>query len=171
MINKYLKYIYAIAIFYIIWLVFIPLGFRFLANPIIDGIKKNTNIEFEVEKPRITTYIVPNINLKAKNIKILNNEKITVLELNNLKVNIRLLPLLTKKIHIKYIGINNINTTLNLKDDLYLGDYKLDIKKQNTKFFIKKVKLNNYNIVLKNSDIKDIFIGKNIYFKNACLES
>ena len=157
MLNKYGKYIYSLIIFYIVWLVGIPLAFRLFAVPVLNNIKC-----VEVIKPRLYTSILPNLKLKADEVILLNKDSSKALDITGLKINIRILPLLSGKIHINSFEEKTMDMTLDVKDKLYLGDYPIDIdteQKINAK--VNRVKIGNTNIKIGNYSIK----GEDLYFK------
>ena len=169
MFNKYEKYIYSVIIFYCLWLVIIPLGFRFLAEPVIDMLKSYTPINLEIEKPRLYTSVIPNAKLKAETIKILNKDSSVALQLDNPKLNIRLLPLLSGRIHINSFESKKITVNSVLKDKLYLGDYPIEIKDQKIKAKIRRIKINNLDMNLEEVSPHNNYklSGNDLYFKNT----
>ncbi len=172
MLNKYGKYIYSVIIFYFIWLLIIPLGFRFLSEPVLDMVKSTAKINLEVKNPRLKTGIIPNIKLKADDIRLLNKDNSVALELVKPKLNIRLLPLISGRIHINSFESKNITVNSQLKDKLYLGDYPIDIdlsKNLDIKAKIKRIKILSLGISIDeiSPNNKYQINGKNLYFKNT----
>ena len=55
MLKKYRKYIYALLIFYFVWLIGLPLGFRFIAVPVIEKTASVLNLNLELTSPRLVT--------------------------------------------------------------------------------------------------------------------
>ena len=169
MFNKYKKYIYGILGFYLLWLIFVPLGFKFLAKPLLCTINSYTPFNLEVTKPRLVTSIIPNIKLKAEDIKLLNKDSSTALELSNPKLSIRLLPLISGKIHINSFESKAIYTNLNIKDKIYLGDYLIESNNQDINAKLNRIKVNKINIdITEFAQKKNYKInGSNFYFKNS----
>lgn len=169
MLNKYGKYIYSLIIFYIVWLVVIPLGFRFLTNPVLDMIKSNTEFNLSVKNLRLNTSVVPNIKIKADEIKLLNKDNSEAFYLENSKLSVRLLPLISGKVHINSFQSDNIRVSASLKDKLYIGDYPIELKQQDVSAKIKRVKVNKFDLKLSEpyKNNKYAVLGSNIYFKDA----
>ena len=169
MFNKYEKYIYSVIIFYCLWLVVIPLGFRFLAEPALNMVKSYTPINLVVEKPRLYTSIIPNAKLKAKSIKLLNKDNSVALELTRPKLNIRLLPLLSGRVHINSFESKKIVVNSQLRDKLYLGDYPIELKNQDIKAKIRRIKIVNLNVSVEEISPHNKYIikGNDLYFKNT----
>ena len=163
MFNKYKKYIYSLIIFYFVWLVLIPLGFRFIVMPAVN----NFSSDIRVENPRLYTYVLPNINLKADNITLLNDNGNHDLLITRPQLNFRILPLLSGKIHINRISAENVDLKLVLKDKFYIGKYPLDIKNQNINLKTNCVRIDNLSVLtdVENADEYKLS-GKKIYYKS-----
>jgi len=161
MIKKFSKHIYAILIFYFIWLVCIPLGFRFGVAPLLNKADKN----IKIENLCLYTSIFPNLKFRANEIKLLNNDGSEAFKTTNPKLNIRILPVLLGKIHINSFESENISANFVLKDKLYLGEYPIEIPEKQIKSQIDRIKLNDLNLSLAENDNSHKLNGKNIYFK------
>lgn len=157
MLNKYGKYIYSLIIFYVIWLAGIPLAFRLFAVPILNNIKC-----VQVTKPRLYTSILPNIKLRANEIILFNKDGSEALNIQGLKLNLRLLPLLSGRIHINSFEEKSMEMTLDIKDKLYLGDYPIDINPdQEIKGKVNRIKIEKAKVSLGRYSVK----GEDLYFK------
>lgn len=167
MTNKYLKYIYIIAIFYLIWLVVIPLGFRFLSGAVVNELETLTKTRLEVQNLHIVTGVLPHIKIRANEIKLLNNDGSTALLLDRPDINLRILPLLSGRVHINSFETKNVSTKLILKDKLYLGDYPVELKNQDIKAVIDRIKIKKYEISLLENNVNNRFSGEDIYFKTT----
>lgn len=158
MFKKYSKFIYIILSFYIVWLAVLPLT----CNLIFDAF-----LPENIKNARIKTSILPNITVKAEQISFQN-----ALEIKQPKINIKILPLLTGKLHINSVSANTINANFVAKDKLYLGNYeipKIDFNK--LEFDPKKLKINNlnikeYNITLLENGRLNRLEGKHFRYKN-----
>ena len=168
MFNKYKKYIYGLIIFYIVWLGIIPLTARLIIGPVLNFVKINTEYNITIKNPVIITSIIPNLKIKSDEIRLLNKDNSEALSLIKPNLNIRLLPLISGKIHINSFQSDNITVNACYKDKLYLGDYPIVIKDRNIKCKIKRVKLKNLDIKLSSVN-KELFsiIGTNLYFKDT----
>ena len=168
MFYKYRKYIYAIIIFYTFWLAIIPIGFRLGFNSVLNIINTNTEYNFSVTKPRIITNIIPNLKIKADSIKLLNKDNSEAFSIKKLNLNIRILPLITGKIHLNNFQCDEIKSSIFIKDKIYIGDYPLTIKNQNIKAAINRIKIKNINIKtdIENKD-KYYINGTDLYYKET----
>lgn len=157
MLNKYGKYIYSLMIFYIVWLVGIPLAFRLFVVPILNNIPC-----INITNPRLYTSILPNIKFKADEIVLLNKDNSKALDITGLKVNLRILPLLSGKIHVNSFEEKTMDISLEIKDKLYLGDYPIDINpEQKVNAKINRVKIGKTNVSIGKYLIK----GEDFYFR------
>ncbi len=163
--KKYFKYIYIILLIYFIWLVVIPFGFRCCINPILDGLQTFTGMDIDIIKPRLVTSVLPNVKLKANKVLIFNKNGSEAMSLTKPRVNIRILPILTGKIHIKSFECSDVSTNFVLKDKLYLGDYVIEIPQKNPNSQIDRVKIKNIKVNLKEGNDVHLLNGKNIYYK------
>lgn len=163
--NKYLKYIYGLIIFYIVWLVGVPLGFRLAINPVLNQIKPYANIE--MEKPRLITSVIPNIKFKADSIKLLNKDNSNALNITNFKINLRILPLIIGRLHLNYIGSDDFKLNLYVKEKLFLGDYEVTLPEKQMKTKIDKIKCNNIDLSINQKDNKISLLTEKLYFKNT----
>ncbi|MBO6273106.1 hypothetical protein J6O48_10070 [bacterium] len=163
--NKYLKYIYALIIFYLVWLIFIPLGFRLIIKPVLNLIKPIANVE--IIRPRLHTGILPNIKFKADKITLLNKDNSSAFEITKPKLNVRIIPFLAGKVHINSFEGVNIDAKLNLKDKLYLGDYPILIPEKKIDLKINRIKIKKLDIMLDETNSKHVLSGDNLYFKTT----
>ncbi len=172
MFNKYKKYIYSFIIFYVIWLVGIPLGFKLLAQPCIDMLKLNYGLNITVDSPRIVTSILPNVKIKANKICINDNKNNPSLSLDNPNLSIRILPIISGKIHINSFESKNIKVNGVLKDKLYFADIPITLNnkiKDIKNFKIKRVKIGIFEAIINEPLKKNIYkiSGENLYFKTT----
>ena len=163
MFKKYLKYIYILIFFYLIWLIIIPLTFRISINPILNCIQHKTGLKIKLDNPRLRTNIIPNILVKANSVIIYDNNNTTILNLNNSKLNFRLLPLITGKIHINNFQSDSIFVKFYLKDKLYFANLPINSKANSIKFQLNKLKINNFNILFDNNSKIYTLNGENYF--------
>lgn len=165
MLKKYSKYIYALIIFYLVWLVGIPVGFRLVGVPIIKQTASVFNLDLDLVKPRLVTYVIPNLTIKADNIKLSDHNK-PALELEKPYINIRLLPLLSGRVHINRCSAKKIDVNLALKDKIYLANIPLEFKQTNVNGKINKVQIDSLRVNVEDSGQVYILSGSDLYFKN-----
>lgn len=169
MLNKYAKYIHFLIIFYLVWLFIIPLCFKYLTKPVLAEINSRIDSELVIESPQLRTSVLPNIKLKAKEIKLINSDKTPEMSVSNMKVSLRILPLLSGKIHLNSFQSDNIKINGTLNDKLYIAGFPIDLSQGNLNFKIKRVKIKQFKFNLKDITKSSSYniIGENIYFKDA----
>ncbi|MCR5266592.1 MAG: DUF3971 domain-containing protein [Cyanobacteria bacterium RUI128] len=134
--------------------------------PVIQKTAELYGVNTEIINPRMTTYVVPNITIKANSIKLLNKDGTPDLELNKPYLKIRILPLISGRIHINKFSAKNIGVNLTVKDKIYLGSFPLEFSQGNLKTKVNKVKIDNFALnVDDNSEIYKV-TAKDLYFKN-----
>ena len=169
MIKNNLKYIVLLLILYLLWAIALPFAFKCNVKNIQSTIQKTTGYNLMLSDAKLCTASVLRAKIVASEISILNKDNSKVLAIQSPIINIRVLPLLIGKVHIRTFEAKNIETSLTLKDDLYLGDYLIKIpdKKINTK--IDRIKINKYNLSLvdKKSKTPISLVGNDFYYKET----
>ena len=146
------KYIITILVTYIIWILGFPLLFEKTVPVICENISHNSNYKIVVEKPRIYTNIIPVLTIKSESFLVQSKDSNISLYAQNPKLKLRILPLLSGKIHINYFESYRIDVSTKLSENT-----KLD------KYFISKIK--SSNIICDSADIK--FFQIKIYQENV----
>lgn len=126
-------------------------GAYYWAVPALVKLPENLDIEgykISMENPKIKTGLIPSIEFSAQNVALLNNDSTKALELKNPDINIRLLPLLLKKVDIQNFTADEINADLILDTDktLKLGQYKLESNTPAPALTLHKALVEKYNI-------------------------
>ena len=136
-------------------------GIYYFGIPAFINIKKHTDViektvlnetgyKINISSPDLKMGYLPSIWIKADNIAILNNDNSKALNIDKLKLNIKLLPLILKKIDIKYFSADNIyaNLVLTKNSKLQLGQYPLVYENIKSPFTLSHASAHtgNYNI-------------------------
>ncbi len=143
-INKYIIYIWG---FLILWLVGIPVLFSYIIPIICENITYNSDYNVKISKPGLVLNIVPVACIKAESISIFSKDKTKNIYIKNPKIKLRLLPLLSGKVHINSVSATELNI-----DTQQTGSFDNNIQKL----------LSGSNTILDSVDIKNI----KIKFKN-----
>ena len=163
------KYITAILIFYAFWMGGLPIIFSKMLPVVCQKISRNSAYELEILQPKLRLGILPTAEVIAGKIKIKEKATNDYTTVEQFKVKIRLLPLLSGHIHINKISADNLVINSTLKDKIELDkDFIYNITKAKIK--CDKVSLNEFMISLWQKNIKSpiIYTGKNIrYTKNG----
>lgn len=156
------KYIIAILGFYIFWLGILPLVLSKGVGILCKNISHNSKYEVVISKPTIKTSITPILNLSSEKFAIKNPKNKNSIEIGNLKLKIRLLPLFSGRIHINDLSIENLDLEAEIKKDLYFNkNFFNNLSK--TKIVIDSISVDNYKTLFYKNDIKEPinYSGKN----------
>ena len=157
MIKKYLKYIILFLILYLLWAIGLPQLFKVNIGNIESIIEKQSGYKVDLVEPVLDTWFPPHLKIKAERVEVLNKDKSKALFIENPYLNIKILPLLIGRCHIRMVEASNIESNFVLAgNQLYLGDYLIDFAKQNNiNAKVDRIKIGKYKISLfdKNSFI------------------
>ena len=113
---------------------------------------ENSGYKIDLGAPKVSMGVFPSIWLKSDKIALVNDDGSNAAVIKNPNVNIKLLPLLFKKLEIKKITTDSeiANLVLSKDNHFYIGQYP--IKKSEKEFPLKLTKLKgdlgNYNVFL-----------------------
>ena len=160
----YYKYITIILGSLLVWLIGVPYLFSRAVPIVCENITFNSSYEIKIEKPRLYTSIIPNAVIKADSVTVRAKENNDKFELKGLKMKLRLLPLLSGRIHINNIQLLDLNMNtkvenMNIDDKLAIQNVKIE------KFVCDGVKINNYKICLYNKSEQTELLGGNIDYR------
>lgn len=171
MIKKYLKYIILFLILYLLWAIGLPQLFKLNIDNIEQAIQKESGYNVELVDAQLNTWFPPHLKVRAKSVQILNKDKSKALLIENPYLNIKVLPLLIGKCHIRMVEVSNIESNFILAGNrLYLGDYLIDFAKQNNiNACVDRIKIYKYNISLfdKTSNMPVSLKGQDLYYKET----
>lgn len=138
------KYVIAIISFYIFWLGLLPLILSNTVTVLCSNLSHNSGYEILIERPKFKLYVIPLIRFKADSIYIKDKDSSDLLSTKNFYVKMRLLPLLTGKVHINNLSVDDIRLKKEIKKDTVLNkDFFKNLEKTN--FIFDKVSLNDFN--------------------------
>ena len=171
MIKKYLKYIILFLILYLLWAIGLPQLFKANIGNIENIIEKQSGYKVDLVEPVLDTWFPPHLKIKAERVEVLNKNKSKALLIENPYLNIKVLPLLIGRCHVRMVEASNIESNFLLAgNQLYLGDYLIDFAKQNNiNAKVDRIKINKYKISLfdKNSNMPAELLGENLYYKET----
>ena len=127
----------------IFWLCIIPLIFSRIVPVVCENLSYNTSYEVKIENPRLHLNIIPVASLEAKNISVKSKNDDNKLQIDNLNLQIRILPLFSGRIHIDKILADNFNLNA-----------ILDVNSKPDKKFLKLI--NKTRVICDSVDIKKI---------------
>lgn len=163
--RNYHKYILVLGIL-AVWLLGIPFLFTKAVPVICENLSYNTSYNILIEKPQLYLNIIPNATIKAKSIRISSKNTDDKVEIEDLKLKIRILPLLSGRVHINNIEASNIDikTILNKNAEL---DKNFISNLSKTKVKCNGTKINNFLLSINQTKPKQtaVYSGKDIFFK------
>ena len=116
-------------------------------------VKLPENIAFEeyniaLKNPKVKTGLIPSINFSAQDVALLNDDNTKAFEIKNPNIDIRLFPLLFKKINIQNFSADEINADISLdkEKNIKLGQYKLKTDIPAPKISLHKALVEKYDI-------------------------
>ncbi len=160
------KYIIIILCFYAFWILGLPFIFAKTLPLVCKKISEKTPYQIEAVKPVLKLSILPSALIKAEEFKISEKDSNDYTLIHNPNIKIRLLPLLSGRVHINKMMADDIVMNASLKKDIQLDrDFFKNIK--NLKFRCNEIKLNSFMVSLWQKDVKTpvIYTGKDIFYK------
>ncbi len=167
------KFVIFLIGFYIFWLGVLPFILNNTVECFCTFFSKKTPYTVEVKKPKFAFSIIPIVQFKADEISLSSDNDVNAINLNKVEARLRILPLLSGKIHINSFKANNVNTSLSLSKAIELDkDFIAKIKK--SKMVCDSIYIENFETRLTQKDIKKpirhygtklLFQKKNRYIK------
>ncbi len=160
------KYILIIAGFYILWLGILPYFAGNIISIICENISYNTEYNVKIVKPNVKLSVLPVIRVKADLLEISDKNLNNVFRAKNPYIKIRLLPLLSGRLHINKLSSTDIILYTKLENNLTL-DKDVMSKAANTKICCDSIKLDSFYAELRQKGIKNPaeYSGKNFCYK------
>ncbi len=125
------KYIITIIGFYIFWMGILPLVITNTAKVLCKNYSHNSNYEITLDNPRTILTPLPVCKFSANKISVKSKTDNTKADIENFKIKIRLLPLLSGKLHVNSIAAENFEFQTSLKDNMELDkDFLKNLKQQ-----------------------------------------
>lgn len=116
-------------------------------------VKLPENITFEeyniaLKNPKVKTGLIPSIKFSAQDVALLNDDNTKAFEIKNPNIDIRLFPLLFKKVDIQNFSADEINADISLdkEKNIKLGQYKLKTDMPAPKISLHKALVEKYDI-------------------------
>ncbi len=147
------KYVIIILLFYLFWLGLLPLILSKTVTVLCQNFSHNSNYEIKVEKPQVRLYFRPIIKFRAASVYFKDKKSTDILRADNPYIKLRLLPLLSGKVHINILKTDNVFITKELKKEAILN--KNFFKNlENMRYAIDSVHINNFNTIFTSDKIK-----------------
>lgn len=160
------KYIIVILIFYAFWILGLPFIFARILPEVCENISHNTDYELKIEKPVLILTPLPTAIVKAKNIELKSKVTEDATEIENFEISFRLLPFLSKRVHINKIAASKIEIDSVLKKELQL-DRNFFSKLNKTKIKCNEVIIKQLAVKIKQQNVDEpvIYSAREIHYK------
>lgn len=161
------KYIISIIGFYIFWMGILPFALTNTVKVVCNNFSHNSNYEITLENPKTILTPIPVGKFTADKIALKSKIDNTTAEVDGFKIKIRLLPLLSGRLHVNSISAENLEFKTALKANMEL-DKDFFKKLENTKITFNSLKVNKFRTELFQKDINVpiIYEGKDLVFQN-----
>ena len=158
------KYLILIVVFYVFWLVWLPLTFNKVVSTICANLSKNTNYIITIENPQLKLNIIPTATLHADILTIEQKNLENKIYINYPTINFRLLPLLSGKIHINSVSIHDFVLQSSIEKNLVF-EKNLIAKLKKSKIKVDKFQINESKVLIKslNNQAPVTILLKNFY--------
>ena len=126
-------------------------GAYYWAVPTLVELPENITFEeynIALKNPKVKTGLIPSIKFSAQDVALLNDDNTKAFEIKNPNIDIRLFPLLFKKIDIQNFSADEINADISLdkEKNIKLGQYKLKTDMPAPKISLRKALVEKYDI-------------------------
>ena len=162
-VNKYIILILGV---YAFWIGGVPVIFTKALPIVCENISINSNYNVEILNPKLRLNILPKAQFNAQRISIEDKSTQNISTIDNFKIDLRLLPLLSGRVHINSISADNLFLKVNIDKDIELDkDFFKNLDKSKIKCNI--LKINEFSVILAHKESKKpiIYSGKDVFFK------
>jgi len=159
------KSIVSILIFYVVWLFLLPYMITKAIPSVCENLSHNTPFNVVIKNPKIKLNIIPKLIFKADKLEIETKSKNQQISLNNIYLDLRILPLLSGNVHLNKAYSSDVKISSNLKKQLTL-DKDFFKKADSIKFHCNELKLDKIELAVYQPNFKNpaVYEGKDIYF-------
>lgn len=160
------KYLIILLTFIILWVGVLPFVFSKSASFLCERYAKKNNAIVELLEPKVILSLIPVADFTAKKVFLKIEDEEKIFEIQNLKFRLRLLPLISKKVHLNFLVADTIlfDTSVGQKIEL---NANLMEKCKNLGFICDDFDIKNFRILIRQTGIglPVIYEGKNLIYK------
>lgn len=160
------KYIILILGVYAFWIGGVPVIFTKALPVVCENISINSNYNVEILNPKLRLNILPKAQFNALKINVEDKTTQNISTIDNFKIDLRLLPLLSGRVHINSISADNLFLKVNIDKDIELDkDFFKNLDKSKIKCNI--LKINEFSVILahKGTQKPIVYSGNGVFFK------
>lgn len=164
--NLY-RYIVITFTVFVVWLWVIPFVFSKTIPVICENLSYNTPYTVKIENPELRLNIIPVAGVKAKSISVKSKKTNDNLFITNFYLKLRILPLLSGRVHIDSLKSESVSLKADLDTKLRLNRNFIDTAK-NAKIVCDAVDLKNIKLILNQKKTNQIaeYSAENIQYIN-----
>jgi len=161
------KIIIFIISFYIFWIGILPLLLTKAFEVLCANITHNSSYEIVLKSPRVILSLLPRLTFQAEKISIASKDKSIRSDIDNFKIKIRILPILSGKLHINSISVGDFEFSALMKERFSL-DKDFFNKLKNTPIKLDSININNFNMEFYQINVKKpvTYKGKDFSFQH-----
>lgn len=160
------KYITIILSFYAFWILGVPFIFSKTLPKVCENISMNSDYLVEIEKPQLFLSPIPTANFRAQSISVKAKNRDDYTKIEDFKTSLRLLPLISGRVHINGISANEINVSSVLSKELELDkDFFAEFRNAKVKCDEVRIKKLNVNIQEPDAETPVSYLADDIYFR------
>ncbi len=153
MLKKFNKYIIIIITFYIFWLGVLPLCLSAGVKALCKNLTANSDYTITINKPAFKLSVIPILSFETPFVTIKQKSGKDRAVIKNFKIRIRLLPLLSGRLHINNAEAKSVYISSSLKDNVELDKHFFD-RLKTTKLKLDSLKIDSFEILMYQKDIK-----------------
>ncbi len=147
------KFIISLIGIYIFWLCVLPLAITNAVVLLCQNLSHNTGFQVELKNPHTRFSILPTCVFYAEKVLLKTKNNSLEFNLDGFRINLRILPLLTGKIHINSLFGEKVDLSAILADELEL-DKNFFNKLNNTYLKIDSIKLDKFEAKIFQKEVK-----------------
>ncbi len=153
------KYIITILGFFVFWIGLLPIFISKALPVVCENLTYNTEYNFTLENPRVVLSVLPTARIKADSFKVTKKKSKDKLEIDGLNVKLRLLPLISGRVHINEIVVSDFIMEAKLgKNPTLDKNFLSDISK--TKVSVDSFKIDRLFVGLSEAGSKKLAVYK-----------
>ena len=160
------KIIIIITSFYIVYLGVLPVFISKTAEVVCNNLSQNSAYEITLKNPKIRFSLLPTVRFGAEEISVKEKKGITETHIENFYLRLRILPLLSGRVHINNLSAGDIKLISGIKENAQL-DKDFFSKLENTRIVCDSVKIDRFNTTLYQKNIPNpiVYEGENFVFQ------
>ena len=135
------------------------------AKELCKSITANTDYVITLNNPKFRLSVLPTLGFEASGISAEQKSGSDSAEIKNFKIVIRLLPLISGRLHINYIGASSISVSSTLKEKVEL-DKDFFSKLETSKIKLDSAKIDSFEFLMYQKDVKQpiSYSGMDFFF-------